>query len=186
VFKQGMAAAGRFYEVRESLAATPALAGALLKYKTHEWAVFAFAPGALVERLWLNKGQDRASVTPILAPARVAEVARQGGYDSVLLFHNHPNGDPRHFDCTRPSAQDLASARLLADALAPLGVNLAEFVCERGQAYRYHLSVADSFLPEGAFAAGVRAGNGRSRRGNLGLHWERLSGLGTPAPLPTA
>jgi len=60
----------------------------------------------------------RAAVEPrgILAPALLVNA---GG---VVLFHNHPSGDPS------PSAEDLAFTRRLADAGEILGIRLLDHV----------------------------------------------------------
>jgi hypothetical protein len=174
-FKSEMAADGRFYRVQEWLEEFPALAAGLLKYKKHEWIIFAFARGAQIELVWTNKGSDRESVTAFLPIDEVRATAERDGYDSILVFHNHPNSDPHSLDCTRPSSVDLDSAQARASVFTSAGLNLLEFVCERGRHHQYHMSVADAFMPLSEFVAQVEAHNGRSRLGNLALHWERIT-----------
>jgi len=59
---------------------------------------------------------NRAAVEPrgLLIPALLANAA------GIILFHNHPSGDPS------PSAEDLAFTRRLADAGETLGIRLVD------------------------------------------------------------
>jgi len=66
-FKSGMNASGRFYRVDEPMQRFPAIAGALLKSKKHEWALFAYARDDRVIGVWLNKGPDGSQVWPTLS-----------------------------------------------------------------------------------------------------------------------
>ncbi len=175
-FKKSMRPDGRFYRVDEGLTTFPGLAAALLKYKKHEWIVFAFAKDRRVALMWVNKGADNASVVPHLSPEATREVARDGGFTTVLRFHNHPNPDPHHLDCTKPSDQDLRAAQLYISALRGADISLFEFVCERGVAHAYTRQVADAFLPACELATAVARENGGSGWANLRLHCELLFG----------
>jgi hypothetical protein len=92
----------------------------------------------------------------------------------VFILHNHPNTNPSYYDCRRPSNKDLESAKEFASVLNGNGINLIEFVCERGMYYEYFLSAADSFLPISEFLVAINRVNGLSRFKNLSLHIERI------------
>jgi hypothetical protein len=173
-FKRRMNPSGRLYPVAEPLSSFPAVAAGLLKYKKHEWIIIGFAQGSEVKLAWINKGVDRSRVMSQLPNGYIPMIATQEGCDSVMIFHNHPNSNPQYENCTAPSQTDRASAQQLAALLTPEGINLLEFVCERGRPYPYLRCVADAFMPLREFAAAVGARNGVSRYGNLALHWERI------------
>ena len=171
-FKAGMKPSGRIYAVNERLEDMPDLAAALLKGKKHEWMVIAFERGRRVTHLYVNKGPDNESVSLLWEPESIVRFARQQGCTSLLLFHNHPNPNPGRYDFTRPSGTDLESARQFAGVLLPQGINLIEFVCERGRHYRYFDAVSEHFLPVGQFSQEIRKANGTSPRANYRLHRE--------------
>ena len=166
---------GKFYSVGISLADFPSWAAALLKGKKHEWVVFGFERLKTINSLWANKGPDRTVVIMDLSPEEAVEVAIEDKSTSVLICHNHPNVDPRHLDCSQPSDKDVESAQKYAQVLNRKGLNLIEWVCERGRHHEYFFSPADSFLPVRQFVETVEAANGRSKLTNLSLHLERLS-----------
>jgi DNA repair protein RadC len=173
-FKKRMKPKGAFYRINEDLSRFPSITAALLKYKKHEWVIIAFEKDKHVTLIWANKGPDGSTVSSLLSTPRIAEVARQRGYSSVLTFHNHPNPSPSHYDCTSASQQDLRSASLRAQVLNTRGLNLLALVCERGRHYRYFRSPADSFLPLSDFVRDIDKVNGSSRLRNLSLHLERI------------
>lgn len=174
LFKKRMRPNGKYYQFNERLYTFPATAASLLKYKKHEWIIIAFERNQVVCVVWMNKGVDRSGVSPYIDEKDVVRRARQDGYSSVLILHNHPNPDPSALDCTSASQQDLASAVVWANALGREGVNLVEFVCERGSHYEYYRSIATAFKPLTSFVSIVQRDNGRSRWRNLFLHLERL------------
>jgi hypothetical protein len=173
-FKKRMKPKGAFYRISQDLSRFPSTAAALLKYKKHEWIIIAFEKDRHVDLIWANKGPDGSTVSPALSVPRMADVAKQQGYSSVLTFHNHPNPSPSHYDCTSASQQDLRSATLRAEVLNSQGVNLLAFVCERGKHYSYFRSAADRFVPLSDFVAQINEVNGSSRLRNLSLHLERI------------
>jgi len=172
-FKKRMKPTGAFYRLGEDLFRFPSTAAALLKYKKHEWVIVAFEKDRHVESIWVNKGLDGSTVSSALSAPRIAQLARQQGYGSVLFFHNHPNPGPSYYDCTSPSQQDLRSATERAEVLNREGVSMVAFVCERGRHYKYFLSATDSFLPLSDFARDINKVNGSSRLRNLSLHLQR-------------
>jgi len=173
-FKKRMNASGKFYPIRERLQTFPSVAAALLKYKKHEWNIIAFERNKEVFLIWCNKGLDRRSVTLNLSMENVARIAYEKGANSILFFHNHPNPDPGRYSTNRPSDQDLKSAKLYSTIYNSRGLNLVEFVCERGRHFEYFMSPANSFLPLTEFLEAINYINGSSRLSNLKLHIERI------------
>ena len=165
---------GRFYQISESLQEFPAIAAALLKYKKHEWIIVAFERNKEIFLIWLNKGSNRSSVSSGLSAKDMVEVAEATKASSVLTFHNHPNPYPNYLDCTKPSDQDIETAKVWSSVLNESGINLVSFICERGRHYEYFLSPADSFLPLQQFIDEINQVNGRSKLKNLSLHFERI------------
>jgi len=173
-FKAQMAPRGTFYPISCSLHDFPSVAAALLKYKKHEWIILAFERAKEIGMVWVNKGPDRTRVMLELPVYQVIEKAIQGRYTSILAFHNHPNIDPRHYNCLLASPTDLETARQWALALNESGLTHLAMVCERGRFSEYWLSPADCFLNGSGFVAAISQGNGRSRLANLRLHLERI------------
>jgi hypothetical protein len=173
-FKKKMAPGGTFYNIRERLTLFPSLAAALLKYKKHEWMLVAMEKEKEISLLWVNKGSDGTRVCLSLPFERLVSIACGNGYSSVLVFHNHPNTNPNIYSCSRPSSTDLNSSGLRAGILNTRGLNLLEFVCERGRAYEYRYSPTEAFMPVAGFLAHLNSANGVSRWRNLRLHVERI------------
>jgi hypothetical protein len=173
-FKRRMASGGQFYNIREDLSNFPALAASLLKYKKHEWMIVGMERNREITLVWLNKGVDGTRVCLRLPFEQVAGIAQANGYTSVLVFHNHPNSDPSIYSCSQPSQTDLDASALRAKILNHGGINLLEFVCERGAPFRYRFSVADKFFPLSGFIEALRSENGISKNRNLSLHMERI------------
>lgn len=173
-FKKQMNQNGKFYKIDEKLYQFPSIAAGLLKYKKHEWIIIAFEKKNKISNCWLNKGFDGSGVSPYLSVNDLAAIAKREAYSSVLIFHNHPNSNPNHFDCSKPSQQDIKSANEFSLKLNNSGINLLEFVCERGKHHQYFAEYSDSFLPVFEFLNEVRDQNGKSKFSNLFLHLERL------------
>ncbi len=173
-FKKRMNPNGTFYRINENIFGFPATAAALLKYKKHEWIIIAFEKDKKVDLIWLNKGFDRSGVSPYLSVEDITKNVKQENQISVLIFHNHPNINPNYYDCRKPSGQDIKSANEFAQVLNQNGINLLEFVCERGKHYEYFLSPAGTFLPLAEFVEAIDNLNGQSKFKNLSLHFERI------------
>jgi len=173
-FKKQMNPNGTFYRIDENLFGFPAIAAALLKYKKHEWIIIAFEKDKKVDLVWLNKGFDRSGVSSYLSAQDMTETAKRENQTSVLIFHNHPNINPNYYDCRNPSDQDIKSANEFVQVLNQNGINLLEFVCERGKHYEYFFSPADVFLPLTEFVETIDKVNGQSKFKNLSLHFERI------------
>lgn len=165
---------GKFYNFQESLRRFPPVVASWLKGKKHEWMVVGMEKRREISLVWANKGKDRTGVCLALPFERLTGIAVSNGYASMLVFHNHPNPNPEMFSCSRPSEVDLSSSALRAQILNGHGINLVEFVCERGVAHRYQLFPANSFLPIESFTEVLRGENGVSKRKNFSLHIERL------------
>ena len=54
----------------------------------------------------------------------MAKLAYEKRATSILTFHNHPNSNPNQLDCTKPSDQDITSARMRSSILNMQGINL--------------------------------------------------------------
>jgi len=173
-FKKRMSPNGKFYGINERLHNFPSTAAGLLKYKKHEWIIIAFEKNKTISSCWLNKGFDRSGVSPHLSVNDLIGIAKREAYASVMIFHNHPNSNPNHFDCSKPSQQDIKSANEYGSKLNNSGINLLEFVCERGKHHHYFTKYSDLFLPVSEFLKEVRNQNGKSRFGNLSLHLARF------------
>ncbi len=173
-FKQKMPARGGWFNFGCPMEPWPATAAALLKYKKHEWIIVAFLHGRQVSRLWINKGADNASVALPMNPHLLLEECRRGGFSSVFIHHNHPNHAPRKFYMLLPSEQDGLFAEEYAATLAAGGVNVLQFVCERGRFKCFHSRIAEQFMPVSQFRQQIAHRNGLSWHSNLRLHLERL------------
>lgn len=173
-FKRKMNPRGQFYNINQRLSNFPATAAALLKYKKHEWAIVGFEKNKDVNQIWCNKGPDRTTVSISISFDNLVRVAKRMGANSILTFHNHPNPNPQQYSMTKPSKQDLSTAKTRSERCNFNGINLLSFVCERGRHYRYTLSSADGFFPLSRFITNINELNGRSRMKNFGLHMELI------------
>ena len=173
-FKKRMNPSGEFHSVNESLIKFPAIAAGLLKYKKHEWIIVAFERNMKINKLWINKGISRSRAYIHISAGYTSSIAKADGDFSVLIFHNHPNRDPTHYDCTRPSNQDIISAKAYAQVLNGEGKNLLEFVCERGRHFQYFQSICNDFLRLSEFTSAIKKINGISSLNNIKLHLERI------------
>jgi len=173
-FKKRMKPDGKLYQHNEKLFDFPSTASALLKYKKHEWIIIAFEKNKHITSFWVNKGFDRSSVSAQLSAEEIAELAKNDNYTSILIFHNHPNSNPNHYDCSNPSDQDIKSANIYASVLNKSGLNLIEFICERGSHHEYYLSPSNTFYPVLSIISAIDKVNNISKIKNLILHIERI------------
>ena len=144
--KSTMNAEGEFHNWDESLSEFPALAAGLLKYKKHEWVIVGFEKNKRVTKAWLNKGPDGTQVSTYLSNEAIVRIAKQGGYSTILTFHNHPASDPANFSYHEPSSTDLETAKYRASIFSAKGLNLLSFVCVAGRHYQYFTTYADKFV----------------------------------------
>lgn len=92
-----------------------------MKGLDHEecWAMFLNRLKRVLSLEMITKGID--GMVPIDA-AKIAKRALELNADSVIIFHNHPSGDPT------PSNADLNSTEALRDALVHLGKKLLDHI----------------------------------------------------------
>jgi hypothetical protein len=174
IFKKNMNPNGKFYFVQESLFSFPPIAAALLKSKKHEWIIIALEKNKCVEKVWVNKGVSRELAFSYLSAENIAYYSNLDNYNSVLIFHNHPNTNPNYYTCKNPSETDINFAFNYSAVLNQKGINLIEFVCERGFYYEYFRSISDKYLPLYEFIGNIRKRNNISKLTNLKLHFERI------------
>ena len=165
---------GSLVPCTEPLSTFPATIAALLKSKKHEWIIFGFEKDKKIVCFWINKGESKLKVAPKLTHEAIAGIAATLNCSSVVRLHNHPNSDPHNTNCLIPSKQDVISAEHLSKLLDKNGINLLDCICERGRFLHYYSFFSCQFMPERAFAADINAFNGKSKWGNLKLHWERM------------
>lgn len=173
-FKKQMNPNGKFYQIREDLRFFPSVAAGLLKYKKHEWIIIAFEKDRIISKIWLNKGSNRASVPIFLSIQNLINVSKKDRYNSVMIFHNHPNSDPNYYNCNKPSSTDVKLAKEYGYELKKNGINLLEFVCERGKHYRYYTEYSDNFFHVSDFIKEVNTVKNQSKSRNFLMHFERI------------
>jgi len=171
-FKSKMKSSGKLYSVDEDLSKMPDLAAALLKHKKHEWVILAFEANQKIKWIWLNKGRDKTSVGIFLSNEEIINFSVENHISTVLCFHNHPNSNPRYYNCSKPSQTDLDSATDCFNKLKNAGINLIEFVCERGRHYNYYYGISDLFLPPVVFENQIKRENNKGDKENYKLHRE--------------
>lgn len=174
-FKRKINPKGKFYNINESLYNLPAMASALLKYKKHEWIIFGFEKNKKIDLIWINKGYDNSSASSYLSSEEIINIAKEKKYNSVQMFHNHPNGAPGYYDCTGPSPADIFFSDKLSKELIKEGISHVAYVCERGTPYRYYLSYPEEHYPLQPYLDEINSLNGRSRVENYRLRAELKS-----------
>jgi uncharacterized protein (UPF0261 family) len=97
-----------------------------------------------------------------------------GNYNSAIIFHNHPNSNPKLYSMRNPSEQDIRSAKYYADELNKCNKNLIEFICERGYHFEYYRAISDNFFSVINFIEIINKENGVSKFKNFKLHIERI------------
>lgn len=169
-FKTQLKSKGKLYDFNEKLYHTPSIIASVLKGKKHEWIAIAFEKDKSVLYVWFNKGKDNRSAVSFLSGENIKEFALEKNITTILYFHNHPNSNPNLYDCSKPSQTDLNSAKELSTILNPNGINLIEFVCERGKYYKYYSSYSSAFMPISIFEKEIEQINGKTKRDNYRLH----------------
>lgn len=175
-FKKKMRPSGQMYAINDSLWEFPGIAAALLKGKKHEWIIIGFEKNKRVNKMWAHKGNDNQGVNVLFSPEQLVNLAKQDDCLTVLMFHNHPNSNPQRYDCSIASNQDKTTASMYANVLNTNGINLIEFVCERGQHNEYFLSTPESFMPIKPYLEDIQRNNGISRGKNIELQFEMMRG----------
>ena len=104
------------------------LVGPLLSGLDHEeyWALFLNSSGAVISRERLSSGGVSATVIDIrLTVKRAVEKLACG----VIIFHNHPSGNPT------PGKSDIRQTEALRDALQYLDIRLLDHIVVAGNKY---------------------------------------------------
>ena len=167
--KKAMKGMGEFLACDRVYDQTPSRIAGLLKYKKHEWIVFAFISGKRVTHLWWNKGPDGTTVWPFLRDNAFDRVIESVMPDTLAVLHNHPNPDPSRYRMNIPSNTDLTSANFLQCLLAKRNISLLEFICERGVPHLYYAAFSDSILPVEPILTEVNSVNGKNVFKNYSL-----------------
>lgn len=171
-FKSKLKADGRFYPVSLDVGQVPSYVANLLKYKKHEWAVLVFLKDRVAKLMWANKGVDRTQVSTLLPEYLMVQMAIENDCNVIMKFHNHPASQPHLYRYNAPSEQDRRWADVLSVALVNHAISCAMYVCERGRAYRYNLTVCPQFIPLESVQEQVASLNGASAWQNIRLHLE--------------
>lgn len=172
VDKKAMNSAGEFVGCDLDYFQAPSRIAGLLKYKKHEWIVFAFISSNRVSRLWWNKGPDGTRVWVSLRAHEIDRFIRSLKPEAIAILHNHPNPNPARYRMNVPSRADLNSASDYHQYLCGRGVSLLEFICERGVPHLFYAAFADSLLQVPPFLAEVSRINGKGVFRNYALRKE--------------
>lgn len=187
--KKAMSANGEFVKCDLDYFEAPSRIAGFLKYKKHEWIVFAFVSGKRVTRLWWNKGPDETKVWPLLEDHMLERTIELLKPEVIGIFHNHPTpsrtGIPSNADyLTRylmrisrelanlPSQADLTSANFLHRNFANKGISLLEFICLRGVPHLYYAGFSNDVVPVEAIVAEIGSVNGKGTFKNYSLRKE--------------
>lgn len=171
-FKSSMDPSGKMYAVNLPLNKFPAYVAALLKGKKHEWILIAMEGQQTVKFFWVNKGYNNSSVSYNCDIDDVILFCKEQNCNTLMCFHNHPNSNPRRYNCLVASKQDIYSAFCISNKVIPQGLNWIEFVCERGNFLKYFERYSDKFLPDCANIEAIESENNISPRNNYILHRE--------------
>lgn len=173
--KKAMKSAGEFVKCDLDYNQAPSRIAGLLKYKKHEWIVFAFISANRVTHLWWNKGPDATRVWPFLRDHAFERTIQSLRPDAIAILHNHPNPDPSRYRMNLPSTADLTSAEYFDQVLVTHGVSLIEFICERGVPHIYYAAFADGVVPIAPILTEIESINGTGIFKNYSLRKELKS-----------
>jgi hypothetical protein len=165
-FKSTLNKNGQLYSCDEPLNSFPSIASALLKGKKHEWIIFAFAKNKIVYSFYTNKGNDNQSVAPNLNSDYIIKIAKDGGADMVLEFHNHPNA------VLAASQQDITSANYFGEIFTTNSLNFSAFISGAGRFHQYGWWFTETFFDINNYLERIKRGNGTSRSVNFDLRKE--------------
>ncbi|MCX6865462.1 MAG: hypothetical protein NTV46_04445, partial [Verrucomicrobia bacterium] len=125
-----------------------------------------------VRQLWWNKGPDGTKVWLFLRDHSLKGAICSFKPDSIAILHNHPNPDPSRYRMNIPSEADLRSAGFYDGEFSRHGINLLEFICERGVPHLYYASFDNSVVPIGPISDEIQRINGTSIFKNYSLRKE--------------
>lgn len=189
--KKAMKSAGEFVSCDLDYNDAPSRIAGLLKYKKHEWIVIAFISAKRVIRLWWNKGSDRTQVRSLLRDHAFERTLRLLRPDAVAILHNHPNFDPSRYRMSLPSDVDLNTASFCHQQLAPQGISLLEFICERGAPHLYYAGFSGTVVTIEPILKEIQSLNGTGIFKNYSLRkelrtqtrGEQIAGSNLPPPV---
>lgn len=131
-FKASMVADGAFHSVEIPVVMLVSTLASHLKYKKHEWVIFAFVAKDKATLLWCNKGPDGTQVWLTVPLLTIIQRARAMRATCIVRAHNHPNSIGKRADYLGPSEADLRSASTLTSQVGQAGMDFIDVVCERG------------------------------------------------------
>jgi hypothetical protein len=186
--KKAMNSNGEFVALDIDFSHAPARIAGLLKYKKHEWIVFAFVRRKRVTNLWWNKGPDGTQVWLFLEEDTLEKTIQSLKPDAIAIFHNHPSsrkpvGRDTDF-LTRalmsvardldqfPSRADLETADSFQQHFASRHISLLDFICVRGIPHLYHAAFSDDVFPVQPIIDEIDSMNGTGIFGNCSLRRE--------------
>ncbi len=117
----------------------PAWGSGLVLDRPREWVLIGFAAEGRVQRVALNEGEP-TWVAPFLSPDSIAAFAREGGFDSVLVLHNHPGREDSggdEIDRGEASGSDHAYMSRLAMLLDPSCIRTLGLIAIGGASYEF-------------------------------------------------
>lgn len=171
-FKSSMKASGKLYKTEHQLSGFPAYIAHLLKWKKHEWVILAIEGDSIIKYMWMNKGLDNMSVNFNCELEMIIDLCKENKCNTIMRFHNHPNGNPNSQTCFLASEQDKISAKHLSEIVNQYGLNWLDFVCERGNYLKCFSNFSDGFIPEEAKIDFIEKQNSLSPSENYKLHRE--------------
>lgn len=171
-FKSSLKATGALYPTAIFLSDFPSFASNLLKGKKHEWIILAFVRDEKVVYFYANKGNDNSSVSYNTSETEMIRFCKEHNCQSIMCFHNHPNGGSSNYSLLSPSKQDMVSAREISDIMIESGINWLDFVCERGKFFLYYKRFSADFYPGDSRIDIIAEQNNINEQSNYRLHRE--------------
>lgn len=171
-FKSHMNPDGDFYDCQIYLGDFPTYVSNLLKGKKHEWVVLAVSDGSFVKGFWANKGISSEEVCFFCSLEKLAQKADELNCNTIMRFHNHPNGDPYYTNCLLASDQDYNSACYCASRSEERGKSWVDFVCERGRFLKFYQNIVWENYDVDPYIKDAKKSNGVCEANNLELHKE--------------
>lgn len=171
-FKSSIKPNGKMYVCDIPVKDFPFFAAQLLKGKKHEWVIIAFEKNLTIKQFWVNKGPNNEHVSYKIDITDIVNICKVNNYTSVIRLHNHPNSDPKHYDCLVASDQDYYSAKCNSNILIDKGINWLDFVCERGNWLLFYKAISIDYFPMDSDYEVIANQNGNSVFGNYLLNRE--------------
>ena len=132
--------------------------------------IFALANGDVVRLMWVNEGPDRTQVAPLVALEGIGAIAVREAVTPCSCSITTPTAPCSLAPRTR------SSPAVYSVVLAPLGLNVLEFVCAGGWHSCYSSHIPETFLPVSRIpGTGVGSRHVESAMGTLALHREEAT-----------